>query len=32
MTIIAAAMRELHTLAYGFLKSGRFFDPLYGNA
>lgn len=27
MTIIAAVMRKLLTLAYGVLKSGRFFDP-----
>lgn len=29
MTIIAAVMRKLLTLAYGVLKSGRFFDPAY---
>ena len=27
MTIITAVMRKLLTLAYGVLKSGRFFDP-----
>jgi transposase len=32
MTIVAAAMRKLLTLAYGVLKSGRAFDPAYGNA
>ena len=32
MTIVAAAMRKLLTLAYGVLRSGRAFDPLYGNA
>jgi len=32
MTIVAAAMRKLLTLAYGVLKSGRVFDPLYANA
>ncbi len=32
MTIVAAAMRKLLTLAYGVLKSGRSFDPLYGNS
>ncbi len=32
MTIVAAAMRKLLTLAYGVLKSERAFDPLYGNA
>jgi len=32
MTIVAAAMRKLLTLAYGVLKSGCAFDPLYGNA
>ncbi len=32
MTIVAAAMRKLLTLAHGVLKSGRTFDPLYGNA
>lgn len=32
MTIVAAAMRKLLTLAYGVLKSKRAFDPLYGNA
>jgi len=31
MTIVAAAMRKLLTLAYGVLKSGRVFDPLYAN-
>jgi transposase len=30
MTVIAAAMRKLLTLAYGVLKSGRPFDPTYG--
>jgi transposase len=30
MTVIAAAMRKLLTLAYGVLKSGRPFDPAYG--
>jgi hypothetical protein len=30
MTIVAAAMRKLLTLAYGVLKSGRAFDSLYG--
>jgi transposase len=29
MTIVAAAMRKLLTLAYGVLKSGRAFDPAY---
>jgi transposase len=29
MTIITAVMRKLLTLAYGVLKSGRFFDPTY---
>ncbi len=29
MTIIAAVMRKLLTLAYGVLKSGRAFDPTY---
>jgi len=29
MTIIAAVMRKLLTLAYGVLKSGRAFDPSY---
>jgi transposase len=29
MTIIAAVMRKLLTLAYGVLKSGRMFDPVY---
>lgn len=32
MTIVAAAMRKLLTLAYGVLKSGRPFDPAYGAA
>jgi len=32
MTIVAAAMRKLLTLAYGVLKSRCAFDPLYGNA
>jgi len=32
MTIVAAAMRKLLTLAYGVLKSGRAFDPLYATA
>ncbi len=32
MTIVAAAMRKLLTLAYGVLKSGRAFDPAYGGA
>jgi transposase len=32
MTIVAAAMRKLLTLAYGVLKSGRVFDPAYGVA
>ncbi len=32
MTIVAAAMRKLITLAYGVLKSGRPFDPAYGIA
>jgi transposase len=32
MTIVAAAMRKLITLAYGVLKSGRPFDPAYGVA
>jgi transposase len=32
MTIIAAVMRKLLTLAYGVLKSGRFFDPTYATA
>ena len=32
MTIVAAAMRKLLTLAYGVLKSGRPFDPAYGIA
>ena len=30
MTVIAAIMRKLLTHAYGILKSGRAFDPLYG--
>ncbi len=30
MTIVAAVMRKLLTLAYGVLKSGRAFDPAYG--
>jgi transposase len=30
LTIIAAVMRKLLTLAYGVLKSGRAFDPSYG--
>ena len=29
MTIVTAVMRKLLTLAYGVLKSGRFFDPTY---
>ncbi len=29
MTIVAAVMRKLLTLAYGVLKSGRAFDPSY---
>jgi hypothetical protein len=29
MTIVAAAMRKLQTLAYGVLKSGRAFDPAF---
>ncbi len=32
MTIVAAAMRKLLTLAYGVLKSGCAFDPVYKNA
>ena len=32
MTIIAAVMRKLLTLAYGVLKSGRAFDPAYATA
>jgi transposase len=32
MTIVAAAMRKLLTLAYGVLKSGCAFDPVYGSA
>ncbi len=32
MTIIAAVMRKLLTLAYGVLKSGRAFDPRYANS
>jgi hypothetical protein len=32
MTVVAAAMRKLLTLAYGVLKSGRPFDPAYGIA
>ena len=32
MTIIAAVMRKLLTLAYGVLKSGRSFNPAYANA
>ncbi len=32
MTVVAAAMRKLLTLAYGVLKSERAFDPLYANA
>ncbi len=32
MPIVAAAMRKLLALAYGVLKSGRAFDPLYVNA
>jgi transposase len=32
MTIIAAVMRKLLTLAYGVLKSGRAFDPAYAAA
>ncbi len=32
MTIVAAAMRKLLTLAYGVLKSGRAFDPAFGAA
>ena len=32
MTVIAAAMRKLLTLAYGVLKSGRPFDAAYGIA
>jgi len=32
MTVVAAAMRKLLTLAYGVLKSGRAFDPAYGTA
>lgn len=32
MTIIAAVMRKLLTLAYGVLKSGRSFDPAYSPA
>lgn len=31
MTIITAVMRKLLTLAYGVLKSGRFFDPTYAS-
>ncbi|MFY9665499.1 MAG: IS110 family transposase [Candidatus Cybelea sp.] len=31
MTIITAVMRKLLTVAYGVLKSGRFFDPNYAN-
>jgi transposase len=31
MTIITAVMRKLLTLAYGVLKSGRFFDPSYAS-
>jgi transposase len=31
MTIIAAVMRKLLTLAYGVLKSDRIFDPTYAN-
>jgi hypothetical protein len=32
MTIVAAAMRKLLTLAYGVLKYGRAFDPTFGAA
>ncbi len=32
MTVVAAAMRKLLTLAYGVLKSGLAFDPVYANA
>jgi hypothetical protein len=32
MTIVAAAMRKLLTLAYGVLKSDRAFDPAFGAA
>jgi transposase len=32
MTIVAAAMRKLLTLAYGVLKSDRVFDPAFGAA
>lgn len=32
MTVVAAAMRKLLTLAYGVLKSGQAFDPAYGTA
>lgn len=32
MIIIAAVMRKLLTIAYGVLKSGRVFDPTFGNA
>ena len=32
MTIIAAVMRKLLTLAYGVLKSGRAFDPSFADA
>jgi transposase len=32
MTVVAAAMRKLLTLAYGVLKSGIAFDPAYGTA
>jgi transposase len=31
MTVIVAVMRKLLTLAYGVLKSGRFFDPNYAS-
>jgi transposase len=31
MTIIAAVMRKLLTLAYGVLKSGKLFDPTYAS-
>jgi hypothetical protein len=32
MTIVAAAMRKLLTLAYGVLKSDRAFDPAFAAA
>jgi len=32
MSVIAALMRKLLTLAYGVLKSGRPFDPAYATS